>query len=185
MSLKNLIKDQIIIIDDHKRGSREIKNFDNPENDVHIDKETNFPINGKRQKVKIRIPINSERPIKIENKRKQIDIPRKLNKEIKNAFEDKKNRTEFIRDVIETLSDYKSNLRSEEQVEVVLKRLSKHFRLEWDNETIKKYQEEVLSAYTQFYTDERGRKFFIKLDKQRITIGENNGYTKQFRTYNP
>lgn len=185
MSLKNLIKDQIIIIDDHKKGTREVKNFDNPENDVHIDKETNFPIKGKRQKVKIRIPINSDKPIKIENKRNQIDIPRKLNKEIKNAFEDKKSRTAFIRDVIETLSDYESNLRSEEQVEIVLKRLSKHFDLEWDNETIKKYQEEILSAYTQFYTDETGKRFFIKLDRQRITIGENNGYTKQFRLYNP
>lgn len=185
MALKDLIKDQLIIIDDHKRGSQEIKNFDNPENDVHIDKETNFPINGKRQKVKIRIPINSDQPIKVENKRKKIELPTKLNKEIKKAFENKKTRTEFIRDVIETLSDYESNFRSEEQVVIVLKRLSKHFNLEWDEEIIKKYQNEVLLVYTQFYTDNSGRKFFIKLDRQRITIGQNNGYTKQFRKYNP
>jgi hypothetical protein len=185
MALKDLIKDQTIIIDDHKRGRREIKAFDNPENDVHIDKETNFPINGKRQKVKIRIPINSNQPIKVESKRKTIEIPRKLNKEIKKAFENTKTRIEFIRDVIETLSDYESILRSEEQVVKVLERLSKHFDLNWDEETIKKYQGEILSVYTQFYTDDSGRKFFIKLDKQRITIGENNGYTKQFRKYNP
>ncbi|WZL88748.1 hypothetical protein VS868_14215 [Salinimicrobium sp. 3283s] len=164
MSLKNLITDQIIIIDDHKRGSREIKNFDNPENDVHIDKETNFPVDGKRQKVKIRIPINSDRPIKIENKKKPIDIPGKLRKEIKKAFENKQSRTEFIRDVMETLSNYESKLHSEEKVQVILKRLSKHFNLKWDDETIKKYKEEVLSTYTQFYTDDKGRKFFIKLD---------------------
>ncbi|GGG38686.1 hypothetical protein GCM10011344_44500 [Dokdonia pacifica] len=185
MALKDLIKDQLIIIDDHKRGTQEIKDFDNPENDVHIDKETNFPINGKRQKLKIRIPINSDQPIKVENKRKKIELPRKLNKEIKKAFENKKTRTEFIRDVIETLSDYESNLRSEEQVIIVLKRLSKHFGLEWDEEIIKKYKEEVLLAYTQFFIDDQGRKFFIKLDRQRISIGENNGYTKQFRKYNP
>lgn len=185
MSLKNLIKDQLIIIDDHKRGSQEIKSFDDSENDVHIHKETNFPVEGKKQKLQIRIPINSERPIKIENKRKQIDIPRKLNKEIKKAFENQKIRTDFIRDVIEILSNYESNLRSEEQVIKVLERLSKHFNLSWDNETIKRYQEEVLSAYTQFYTDNSGRRFFIKLDKQRITIGENNGYVKQFRIYSP
>lgn len=64
MSLKGLIDKQTIIIDDHKRGIGEIKNWDAPSSDVHIDKLTNFPIKGKRQKVRIRIPINSERPIK-------------------------------------------------------------------------------------------------------------------------
>lgn len=185
MSLKNLINNQIIIIDDHKRGTREIKDFDNPKNDVHIDKETNFPINGKRQKVKIRIPINSDNPIKIESNRKSIDIPSKLNKEIKEAFEDKKIRIAFITDVLETLSNYQSALNSEEKAKAVLERLSKHFDLKWDATIIKKYQEEILLAYTQFYKDEDNRIFFIKLDRQNITIGENNGYTKQLKRYNP
>ena len=44
MALKNLIENQIIIIDDHKRGAGEIKDFDNLENDIHIDKETNYKI---------------------------------------------------------------------------------------------------------------------------------------------
>ena len=63
MALKNLIENQIIIIDDHKRGAGEIKDFDNLENDIHIDKETNYKIDGKRQKLKIRVPVNSDNPI--------------------------------------------------------------------------------------------------------------------------
>ncbi|NGM72763.1 hypothetical protein [Sphingobacterium sp. SGL-16] len=185
MSLESLIQGQVIIIDDHKRGAGEVKNFDNQQNDVHIDKETNFPINGKRQKLKIRIPINSDKPIKVENKRKEIDIPSQLNREIKKAFENKKTRENFIRDVLETLKNYESNLNSEEKAIKVLERLSKHFNMEWDEETIKQYRDDVLLAYTQFYTDEEGRRFFIKLDKEKMTIGENSGYAKQFRIYNP
>lgn len=185
MSIESLIHNQIIIIDDHKRGTGEIKNFDNPQNDVHIDKETSYPINGKRQKLKIRIPINSDKEIKVENKRKEIDIPSQLQKEIKKAFENQKKRERFIRDILETLKNYESALNSEEKATKVLERLSKHFKLDWDEETIKRYRDDVLLAYTQFYTDKKGRRFFIKLDKEKITIGENSGYAKQFQIYNP
>ena len=46
MSIKKLIDNQTIIIDDHKRGSGEIKNWYDLANDVHIDKLTNFRIEG-------------------------------------------------------------------------------------------------------------------------------------------
>ena len=185
MSLKNLIKKQTIIIDDHKRGTGEIKNFDNPENDVHIDKETNFPINGRKQRVKIRIPINSDKPIKIESNRQKISIPKSLDKEIRMAFENQKIRDAFISDVLKTLENYETALNSEEQAIVILKRLSKHFDLKWDTRTIKEYCKDALSVYTQFYKDDQNKKFFIKLEEDKITIGENNGYTKAQKKYNP
>ena len=185
MSLKTLIENQVIIIDDHKRGAAEIKDFDNPQNDVHIDKETNFPIEGKRQKLKIRIPINSDNPIKIENKRKQINIPKKLNREIKKAFENKEIREEFILDVLKTLENFKSSLNSEEKVKTIIMRLSRHFDLNWDEKVVKKYSDDILQSYTQFFIDKNGSEFFIKVDKKQITIGENNGYSKQFKNYNP
>ena len=185
MSLKELIKNQVIIIDDHKRGAREIKDYDNSKNDIHIDKETNFPINGKRQKLKIRIPINSDRPITIESKRKELAIPSKLQKEIRKSLEDKQIRNAFVGDILKVLANYDSVLNSEEKAVKVLRILSQHFDLKWDDETILNYKDEILMAYTQFYTDSDKRRFFIKLDKKSITIGENNGYTKQLRKYNP
>jgi hypothetical protein len=183
MSLKELIKDQVIIIDDHKRGTGEIKDFDNTQNDVHIDKETNFPVEGKRQKLKIRIPINSDKPISIENKRRQVPIPNRLKREIRSAFENREVRNAFMRDVLETLSNYKSVLNSEQKVLSILERLSKHFDLQWDTEKLVKYKDEILLAYTQFYTDDNGRVFFIKLDRDKITIGEDSGFTKRFRNF--
>jgi hypothetical protein len=179
MSLKNLINKQRIIIDDHRRGAGEIKNFDNPENDIHIDKETNFPVKGKKQKVRIKIPVNSDRPISVESKRKQIPIPARLESEIRSAFEDTAIRIEFIRDLIMILSNYESSFNSEEKIISILKRLAKHFDLGWDGKTIKEYTDEILKSYTEYFTDDRGRRFFIELDRQKITIAENSGYAKR------
>ena len=70
MSLRSLIKKQIVTIDDHKRGCQEIKNWDDPNFDVHIDKVTQYTINGEKTAVRIKIPINSDRSITIVNKRR-------------------------------------------------------------------------------------------------------------------
>ena len=185
MGLKKLIENQIIIIDDHKRGAGEVKNFDNLKDDVHIDKITNYKIDGKRQRVKIRVPINSENPLKVESKSKKIIIPSNLKKEIQQAFENKLVREAFINDIVEILANYDSILTSEEKTTKVLERLSKHFDLKWGNETIKKYLDDVLQTYTQFFVDNKDRKYFIKLDKQKITIAANNGYAKQYKKFNP
>jgi hypothetical protein len=66
MSLRPLLEKQTIRIDDHKRGTREIKNWDDPGADVHIDKRTKYKVNGKVQSVTIRIPINNNRQISVE-----------------------------------------------------------------------------------------------------------------------
>ena len=44
MSLQALLNNQTIEIDDHKRGAREIKNWDDPNADIHIDKKTKYKI---------------------------------------------------------------------------------------------------------------------------------------------
>jgi len=185
MALKKLIKDQIIIIDDHKRGSREIKDFDKDENDVHIDKETNYSIDGKKQKLKIRIPINSDRQIKIENRNRNIEIPSRLRKEINGALENKKTREAFVTDVLQTLENYQSILSSEEKAETILRRLSQHFDLKWDDDTIARYKDDILLAFTQFYKDDAGKQYFMKIDTDKITIGQNSGYAKKFKKFTP
>lgn len=180
MALKGLIEKQTIIIDDHKRGSREVKNWDDKTADVHIDKTTNFPVNGERQDIRIKVPINSDRPLKIENaKKKQLnDIPAQLRREIQRAFEDKQKRESFIKDIIEHIKSFDTILSSENRVRQVLSNISKHFDLEWTNEKIATYSDDILSLYTQNYTDDDGRQFFITVDKNKIKIGENNGYAR-------
>jgi hypothetical protein len=180
MALKGLIEKQTIIIDDHKRGSREVKNWDDSTADVHIDKTTNYPVNGERQNIRIKVPINSERPLKIENaKKKQLDdIPRQLRKEIQDAFEDKQKRENFIKDIVEHIKNFNTILESETRVRQVLSNISKHFDLEWTKEKIATYTNDILSLYTQTYTDENGRQFYITVDNEKIKIGENSGLTR-------
>jgi len=180
MSLKPLIDNQTIIIDDHKRGNGEIKNWDNPTADIHIDKKTNYPINGKRQEVRIRLPINSNRPFRIEGKRRNKidDIPRQLRREIQQAFEDRQTRENFMTDIVETLRNYDTILDSEQRVEQVLRNLSRHFDLNWTDDNIATYRNDILELYTRNYTDQDGKQFFITVDRQKIKIGENNGYAR-------
>ena len=180
MALKGLIEKQTIIIDDHKRGSREVKSWDDQTADVHIDKTTNFPVDGKRQNIRIKVPINSARPLKIENaKKKQIDhIPTQLRREIQKAFEDNQKRESFIKDIIEHIKSFDTILSSEERVRRVLSNISKHFDLAWTNEKIATYSNDILELYTQKYTDDEGGQYFITVDKNKIKIGENNGYVR-------
>lgn len=181
MALKELIKNQTIIIDDHKRGIGEVKNWDDKSVDVHIDKTTNFPWNGKRQNIRIKIPINSDRPIKIENARKKelYDIPSKLKREIQKAFENKQKRELFINDIVENIKSFDTILSSEEVVQQVLNNISKHFELKWTEDKISIFTNGVLAQYSQSYTDNDGKEYFISVDTQTIKIGENNGYAKQ------
>lgn len=182
MSLKNLIENQTIMIDDHLRGTNEKKNWDDQTKDIHIDKKTNRKIGGVRQDIRIRVPINSSRPIKIENMKGQInEIPKKISKEIKEAFEDKETREAFVSDVIETLENFPTILKSEKRVQQVLKNLSKHFDLDWSGEIISTYTKDVLKYYAQLYLDKTGKQYFITVDKNKIEIGQNNGYARYFK----
>lgn len=182
MALKGLIKNQTIRIDDHHWGNREQKNWDDTVKDIHIDKSTNTKVNGKRQNLQIRIPINSDRPIKIGNKNDQINsIPRSLEKEIKEALENKDSRVAFIGDLLDTLREFPSSLDNEKRAKDILDRLSKHFGLEWTGEKTTTYAKDVLRYYAQTYTDQAGLKYFLTIDKQKIEIGQNNGYARYFK----
>lgn len=171
MALKNLIKQQTIIIDDHKRGNKEIKNWDDSANDVHIHKQTNYKIDGIIQKVDIKIPINSNREITIKSKSKGFpEIPRKLMKEIHKAFEDKDTRTSFINDLVKHIKNFETILSDEARVREVLSNISNHFGLKWTNDKITTYTNDALTSYTQKYLDNEGNKYTIKVDKKQIRI---------------
>lgn len=178
MSLKALIKNQTIKIDDHKWGSREIKTWDDPAIDVHIDKSTNFPYNGEQQNIRIRVPINSARDIKIENKNKNKinDIPAPLKKEIKKALGDKRIRESFLKDVIRSVDNFKSELSDIEKAQNALNRIAKHLDLEWTNQAISDYAKDALNRYAQFYNDAQGDEYFLELSREGFKAGQNNGF---------
>jgi hypothetical protein len=182
MGLKGLISNQTIRIDDHYWGSQEQKKWDDNSRDIHIDKSTNTKVNGKRQKVQIRIPINSDRPIKIGNKNNELNtIPRSLEKEIKEALEDKETREAFVAELLRTLENFATYLDSETRAKDILDRLSKHFNLQWTGQTTATYAKEILKYYAQLYTDSDGLTYFLTIDKYKIEVGQNNGYARYFK----
>lgn len=179
MSLKPLINRQSIIIDDHRRGAREINNWDDPSADIHIEKLTKTKFEGKYQNLKIRIPINSERKISIQSKHSKMDvIPSSLLKEIRKAFSNKKKRNDFIVDLITILKNFESNLDSIEKARAVMKRISKHFELEWTDQIITNHFNDALNEITQVFIDDKKKQYYITINRKRIKISDVDSWTR-------
>ena len=173
MSLKALLNKQSIMIDDHKWGAGEIKNWDNMDIDVHIDKKTQYKIEGKIQEVRIRIPINSKRKLHIESKSKILDaVPRKLEKEINKAFNNKSIRQSFIRDLVSILENYSSNFNTLKQVEDAIKRIIEHFDLKWTDDKIVTEIADVIDEVEVICEDENNERYYISMNDKRILIGD-------------
>lgn len=184
MSLQTLLDGQTVIIDDHRRGSGEIKDWDDSSADIHIHKETKFQMDGKKQNVTIKVPLNSDTPISITSrktkgsKQKHSEIPSKLHKEIKKAFKNKTKRKNFIEDVFDTLKDFGSILSNEKEASKVLKRISNHFDLKWTEKKIATYANDLLIQYTQIYTNEDDKKYHITIGQENIKISDTTSYSR-------
>ena len=173
MSLKPLIRKQKLRIDDHKRGAGEIKDWNDPSADIHLDKETYLPIGGQIQNVRIKIPLNSDSDISIKNNKKQNDeIPRKLLREIKDALKDKKARQDFVEDIVNVLKDYESALSDINNLRKSVEKIARHFDLGWSDTEITARVNGAIESLTKYYTDNENKRYFIRFDKTEITIGE-------------
>jgi hypothetical protein len=174
MGLKLLIKNQTLRIDDHKRVALEANGWDTPNLDVVIDKSTNYILDEKYQKIKIRVPVNFLQPVEIENGSDETigEIPQTLEEEIKKAFEDKGIRSRFITDLVEILKDFDAILGSEESVREVLEKLSSHFGLEWSKFKATTYTKDILQHYSETYFDDLGTEYFMVVSRFEIKIGQ-------------
>ena len=180
MSLTPLLEKQVIRIDDHNRGNREIKNWDDQRKDVHIDKRTKYKINGKIQNVTIRIPINSEREIVVEiNGNRKDEIPNRLYKEIQKVLKENSQVTKaFAKDIAGEIKDYNSLLNDEKKAQAALEKLSKHFDLEWTNDKIATYINNKLVAYTQIYASKSNRTYYFTLNAYYIELSDVTGWSR-------
>lgn len=168
MSLKPLIKDQTIRIDDHLQDGRVPHRWDD-DRDIHIDKTTN---SGK-DKVRIKIPLNSDREITVTNAKEKIDgIPRKIRKEITKALSNKKIREEFVRSVLEVVRDFGANIENKEHAKQIVDRISKHFGK--SKMLIDKYIDQ--KKYIQIREDKYYNLFFYRLSNKDLTIGQIDKY---------
>lgn len=180
MSLQPLLEKQTIRIDDHNRGSQEIKNWDNPTKDVHIDKRTKYKINGKIQSVTIRIPINSDREKNVRiNGNKNSEIPYRLYKEIRDILNENAEIAEALaKDIADEIKDYNSILDNEQKVQSALDKISKHFNLEWTKEKISTYRDDKLIVYTNIYRNKNGKRFYFTLNQDFLELGDITGWSR-------
>jgi hypothetical protein len=180
MSLKPLLDKQIIRIDDHNRGNREIKNWDDSSKDVHIDKRTKYKIDGKTQEVTIRIPINSDREVSVEiNGKRNSDLPNKLYKEIRKVLRDNPQVAgAFAKEIADEIKDYNSLLDNEQKAQAALNRLSKHFDLDWTKDKIATYINDELVAYTQIYRDNKNKAYYFTLNRDYLELSDITGWSR-------
>ena len=164
------------MIDDHHWGVGEEKNWNDESKDIHIDKKTQYKIDGKIQEVRIRLPINSDRELSIEVKTNGVKkVPRKLKKEIKKAFKDTKIRNTFIRDLRHILENFSSILNNHEKIKDTMDRLSRHFELEWTKQEITTYIDDVIEkrgSIERIYTDNENNPYYFLINRQKIQISD-------------
>ena len=110
MDIKGLLNNQKIRIDHHQRGSNSPNNWDDPTCDIHIDKY----VHDNKDKYKIKIPINSNRPITV-NGKNGMNIPKRLLKEINEIFNNDTTRQSFVKRICKVISIYKSDKLNQEQ----------------------------------------------------------------------
>jgi hypothetical protein len=180
MSLTPLLDHQKLIIDDHSRGNREVKDWRDPAKDVHIDKHTKYSVDGKHRTVRIRIPINSDREIQVHiDGDRQAEMPRKLYREIQDTLNNdpEKSKT-FAREVAEILSNYGSSLSTEEKTGEALNRIAEHFDLDWTKDKIATYINGALMNYTQLYRDINAKAYYITMAPGYLELSDITGWSK-------
>lgn len=144
--MKDLIKGQSIMIDDHKRAHAH-GFFDDEKADIHLDKKA------KSGNYQIRIPLNTNRPVDVElksSKKKLQEIPENIAREIRGIFANDNVRRDFVEALIKELKNYpyadetkeKDKRKDINKAFGALRRLSKHFGLDWSNKTVRGFLKE-------------------------------------------
>jgi hypothetical protein len=174
MSLKPILDRQIIKVDNHQWGTNLPNDWKDKNQDVHIDKTTkNYKLEGKPLTVRIKIPINSDRPITcLINGKKSNNIPQGLLNEIQSILSDKQARQPFVDDLVDTIKNYDKIMATKENASKALNRLAKHFELEWTEDEITTYLNNKLKAITHIFRDNASKQYFINFNQQNIKLGE-------------
>ena len=179
MSLKPILERQTIKVDNHQWGSALPNDWKDNKQDIHIDKTTKkYKLNGKPVTVRIRIPINSDRPVSCTINGNKHDVPQGLFKEIQSVLSNKQARQPFIDDLVDTIKNYDEILATRENASSALNRLAKHFEIEWTKDEITTYLNDKLKAITHIYKDKKSKMYFINFNDRNIKLGEIDQWTR-------
>lgn len=192
--MKALIKGQGLRIENHRCGTRDDNNWGDGTADIHLHKSTNRSIEGRRVKVVIKIPLNSNREIGISLERKgsrekRVEIPRMLRNEINEALSNREKLERFINDVDGAMRAYDSDAcRRDEILRRSLIRIGEYFELVPDgSETISLSNGRIValtlgcrmddkSKTANFLTADLQQMFYVSITPLALFVGENSGY---------
>lgn len=176
MKIKNILKNQKVRIDSH--GHNEVRQFNDNRYDIHLHKETNdYKYDGKKVKVEVRVPLNSNRPIDIrvpkgtkDVKREQIE--KSIIKEIRDAFSDESERKEFVNSMVEALTkDYQTEFPSVEEARKVASGVFAAFGIEYQKAKVREEHYVKGRYYSAFITDSvDGEHYHFKINKKEYLI---------------
>ena len=138
--MKELVKGQKIRIDNHRRGVGGVDYYDDPANDIHLDK-TMYDGKKKKGEYQIRVPLNSNRPVTV-NRDENERIPNRILEEIQTAFGDSDKRNRFVGEIRSILQGYpikNKELPNVNRVKDAMRRISDAFGLGWDENQVNNY----------------------------------------------
>lgn len=173
--MKELVKGQKIRIDNHRRGTSGVSYYDDPSNDIHLDK-TIYDGKKKNGEYRIRIPLNSNRPVTI-NRSENERIPTRLFKEIQEAFEDVEKRQIFLEEMRCVLNGYPirdKNYLEVDKVKEAMIRISNAFDLDWNEGHIYSFihptRTQGLSYISLLPRNERV--YYIRINYKEIIVSD-------------
>ncbi len=173
--MKELIQGQRIRIDNHRWGTGGIDYYDDPANDIHLDK-TIYDGRKKKDSYQIRVPLNSNRPVTV-NRNERQQIPRRLLDEIQGAFNDDAKRERFVNELREVLRHYPIEDENNVKIDRVydaLRRIANGFDLEWDDDVIKKYVRTTQQYGTKYIAllTERDYTYYLACETEGIVAAD-------------
>lgn len=182
--MKELVKGQKIRIDNHRRGAGGIDYYDDPANDIHLDK-TMYDGRKKEGEYRIRVPLNSDRPVTI-NRDEYQRISNRLVEELQAAFEDDEKRNRFVHELRDVLQAYPIRDMHHQNIDRVLeamKKISDAFDLGWDEGQIKTYLHKTMTKGETFISllTHNDYTYYISMNYRTIVAAD---YSKMPRRYN-
>lgn len=172
--MKELVKGQKIRIDNHNRGTGAVGYYDDPANDIHLDKTV---YDGKKNgEYQIRVPLNSNRPVTV-NREEDERIPGRLLMEIQNAFGDSDKKRRFVDEMREVLKGYpirdKNNV-NVDKVQEAMRRISDAFELGWNEGPVLNYVHPTMTQGLTFITLlMRGDDiYYLSINYKRIVVAD-------------
>ena len=181
--MKELVKGQKIRIDNHRRGTGGIDYFDDPANDIHLDK-TMYDGKKKKGSYQIRVPLNSNRPVTV-NRDEEKEIPKRLLEEVQSAFVDDEKRKRFVKEMSDVLNGYPikdKNQANVDKVKTAMRKVADAFGLGWNEGKVLNFIHGTATQGLTFISllPRKGDIYYLTMNYKGIVVADFDRIPKRY-----